>query len=79
MRAFKRAMAAAFVASILIAPAASADPGNPQDDKNNLTAPGQMQGPAWENRNEHCSAHWHGEMGGGSTRLPAQCQTTVAR
>ena len=52
----------------------SADPQWPQDDKNNPTAPGQMQGPAWDNRNEHCSEHYAGEKGGGSISLRGQCQ-----
>ena len=77
MRAFNRVLATAFIAGIVVAGPAAADPGSPQDDKNNPTAPGHMQGPAWDNRNEHCSAHWAGEIGGGSIRLRAQCQVSV--
>ena len=86
MRAFRRAVATAFAIGMLAgAPAASAL-NNPQDDKNNPTAPGfgagnkdELGGPAWENRNEHCSEHYAGIKGGGSENLPAQCQVTVPR
>ena len=75
MRAIKRGVVImATVATLAAAPTASADPQWPQDDKNNPTAPGQMQGPAWDNRNEHCSEHYAGEKGDGSIIVPAQCQ-----
>ncbi len=73
-RVFRRALAVVFAASMFAAPNASADPGFPQDDKNNPTAPGHMQGPAWENRNVHCTEHYAGIKGGGSENVPAQCQ-----
>ncbi len=74
VRTFRRALVSIIAVGVLTAPAASANPGFPQDDKNNPTAPGHMQGPAWENRNQHCSEHYAGIKGGGSENLPAQCQ-----
>jgi hypothetical protein len=79
VRALRRLVAAGFVVGMLAgAPAASAL-NNPQDDKNNPTAPGRFQGPAWDSRNEHCAEHYAGTKGGGSDNLPAQCQTTRPR
>ena len=74
MRACRRMAAVVCAVGAVAAPTASADPGWPQDDKNNNTAPGHMQGPAWENRNRHCTEHYAGTKGGGSVNVPAQCQ-----
>ena len=66
-------MAAMMVAMAM--PAFAVQGGFANDDKNNLTAPGQGAGPAWENRNEHCQERWDsGDRPGDG--LPAQCYTS---
>ena len=63
---------------LAMAPSVSDDPGFPQDDKNNPTAPGHREGPAWDDRTCTASSTTPGSRAAAGPHVPAQCQVTCA-
>ena len=77
LRRIMMVVAVSVLMAVMAAPAFAVKGGFANDDKNNPTAPGQFEGPAWDNRNEHCQERWDsGDRPGDG--LPAQCYTTPA-